>query len=91
MRTKAWTQRELKDWGARFSKARSDQKKLVATHAPLAASAPEVTALELDFDGIELRKKRLMKAGQLLRKTIKQAAGLTVPAEQSRQAIEEYL
>lgn len=91
IQTRAFTTAELEAWASQFKRAVDMQQLLVQRHAPEAAAAPPVTALENEFVGIELKRKRRLLAGQLLRDTIRLESGLSVPADLSRQAVEAYL
>lgn len=91
IQTRTFSTEELEAWASQFKRAVDMQQQLVQRHARDAAAAPPVTALENEFVGTELKRKRRLLAGQLLRETIRLESGLNVPADLSRQAVEAYL
>ncbi len=91
IKTRTFTPSDLDEWGGRFKRALDKQQELVMAHASGAADAQEVQELSLDYSGIELKKKKRMAAGRLLRQVIKEQAGLTIPADLSRSAVEQYV
>ena len=91
IQTRMYAPEELNQWGTRFTKAVDLQHDMVKRHAPSAAQAPDVADLSQEYSGSELNKRRRMLAGKLLRQAIRKEAGLSVPADLSRQAVEKYL
>ena len=89
--TCTFTPADLEERAERFKQGLDRQQDLVNRHARGAADAQEVQDLSQDYSGIELRKKRRIAAGKLLRAVIKDEAGLTVPADLSRDAVEAYI
>lgn len=91
IKTKRFTSADIEKWGDRFERAIEKQQELVVLHGKAAADDPEVKNLDMNYTGVELKKKRRIAAGRILRATIKERAGLTIPADLSRSAVERYL
>lgn len=89
--TRTFTQDELDSWGEQFKRAGEMQQKLLATHAFEASHSPAVYALEKEYNGMELAKKKRVLAGKLLRQHVRKESGLAVPADLSRHAVETHL